>query len=69
MSGRDTLVYRITKTTAEELERIRRAIARDLGVDEKFVTKRHAEIALRVKASRGKLLKSELNDILIGKVK
>lgn len=69
MPSKDTFVFRITRETIEELERIRKIIAKELGVDESFVTKRHAEIALRLKASRGKLFNSDLNGILLGKIK
>jgi len=68
MSSRDTIVSRITKKTKEELDRIRECIASDLGIDKDFVTQKHAEIALRIKASRGRLFKSDLNGILLGKI-
>lgn len=69
MPSLDTLPCRITKKTVEELEKIREGIARELGIDKNRITKKQAEIAFRLKASRGRILKPELNDILLGKIK
>jgi len=69
MPSKDTIAFRITKKTAEELEKIRDAISKELGIAKEFITKKQAEIVLRVKASKGKILRAELNDIMIGKIK
>lgn len=69
MPSRDTISSRITEGTKQELERIREAISRDLGIDKNLVTLKHADIVLRIKSSRGKIYKSELNDIILGKIK
>lgn len=69
MPSKDTIPFHITKNTAKELERIRVALSKDLGIDINFITKKQAEIALRLKASKGKLLLAEEQDIVMGKIK
>ena len=69
MANRDTVVYRITIETRDELERIRKIISKEMGIDINLVKHRHAEAALRLKAKRGELLQNELQDILLGKIK
>lgn len=69
MPSKDTVPFHLTKKTAQEIERIRDVISKELGIEISQVTKKHAEIALREKAKRGKILLDELNDILLGKIK
>ena len=69
MVSKDTVLFRLTKKTANEIERIRKVIAEELGVDIKNVTKIHGEIVLRLKALKGKVLKSEINDVYMGKIR
>jgi len=69
MPSKDTISYRLTIPTYDELERIRKAMAEDLGIGIEDVTKKHAEIALRIKASHGKISIKEINEILLGKIK
>ena len=69
MPSKDTIPFHITKTTAEEIEKIRKRIAKDLGIPIDTITKKHGEIAMRVKSQRGRLLIDELNKILLGQIK
>lgn len=69
MPSKDTIPAHITKKTASEIERIRKILAEETGIDIELITKKQAEIALRVKASRGKLLLTEAKDIIMGKLK
>ncbi len=69
MPSKDTVQFRITKKTVDEIERIRTVIAEELGVDINKVTKIQGEIVLRLKALKGKVLKSEINDVYIGKIR
>jgi len=65
----DTIPWRLTKGTASEIERIRGVIAKEMGIDVLNIKKKHAEIVLRLKSQKGKVMKSEINDVLIGKIK
>lgn len=69
MPSKDTIPFKLTIKTKDELERIRKVIAKELGVDINLVTYKQAEIAMRLKSSRGKILVKELNDIFLGKIK
>jgi len=69
MVRQDTVSFRLTKNTKEELERIRKVISKELGVNINHVTYKQAEIVMRLKSSRGKILVKELNDIFLGKIK
>ena len=69
MPSKDTTNYHLTIKTAEEIERIRKVISDEIGVDVNSVTKKQAEIALRIKASRGKVYQHELKKILLGLIK
>jgi len=69
MPSKDTIPFKITKNTKDELERIRKVMSKELGVNINLITYKQAEIVLRKKASRGKILVKELNDIFLGKIK
>ena len=69
MVSKDTIPWRLTKETAKEIERIRKVISVETGVDVDKVTKKQAEIILRIKSIHGKVYKSEINDVLLGKIK
>jgi len=69
MPSKDTIPFHITKGTLNDIEQIRITISKELGVPINQITKKHAEIALRMKARRGKVLISELRDILLGRIK
>ncbi len=69
MVSKDTISFRLTKKTKEELERIRSVISKELGINIDHVTYKQAEIVMRLKSSRGKILVKELNDIFLGKIK
>jgi len=68
MPSKDTVQFRITKKTVDEIERIRTVIAEELGVDINKVTKIQGEIVLRLKALKGKF-KVGINDVYIGKIR
>ncbi len=69
MPSKDTVPFRITKGTYKDLERIREVISKELGIPIKSTTYKQAEIAMRIKASRGKVFVKELRNILLGKIK
>jgi len=69
MPSKDTIPFRLTLKTKDELERIRKIISKELGVDISRTTYKQAEIVMRIKASRGKVLVKELNDIFLGKIR
>ncbi len=69
MPSKDTVNVATTKRSKEQLENIRKSISKELGVDIKNITLKHADIARRIKADRGKLLLKELQDIILGKTK
>ena len=69
MPSQDTVPFKLTIKTKDELERIRKVISKELGVDIKLITYKQAEIVMRLKSSRGKILVKELNDIFLGKIR
>jgi len=69
MPSKDTVPFHITKTTAEEIEKIRKIISEEFGIPLDRVTKKHAEIAMREKSKKGKLLVNDLNKILLGQIR
>lgn len=69
MPSKDTVPFRLTKKTHEEILKIRTVMSKELGVDENDITQKQAEIALRIKAINGKIMMKDLNDILLGKIK
>ena len=69
MPSRDTIVCRISKSTKDELENIRKVISKELGINIEEVRYKHAETAFRLMAKRGKVFVKELQDILLGKIK
>ena len=69
MSKRDTKVCRITNSTSKEIEKWRKKISKNLGIELDKIKWRHGEVALRLSAKRGNVKLSELKDILIGKLK
>ncbi len=68
MPSKDTVSSKLTKATIVELENIRKRLASDLGIDINNITKKQAEIAMRLKAMRGTLKLSEERDIVLGKI-
>ena len=68
MPSRKTIPFHITKKTNEEIERIRVILSKETGIDVSKITKKHAEIVLRIKSQRGKIFKNEVNDVLLGKI-
>lgn len=69
MTARDTVPFRLTKKTKQELERIKNVVAKELGIDVNNINYKHAEIVMRIKSSRGKVFVNELKDIILGKIK
>jgi len=69
MVSTDTISFRITKGTYKAIERWRKKIADICGIDIKFVTKKQGEIALRLCSQRGSVKKTELRDIMLGKIR
>lgn len=69
MPSKDTIPFALPKSIYKELERIRQAMAKDLGIDENNVTLRQAITTLYKKSQRGKIYVQELRDIMLGKIK
>ena len=69
MPSKDTVPFHLTKKTHEEILKIRTVMSKELGVDENDITQKQAEIALRRKSINGKIMLTDLNDILLGKIK
>jgi hypothetical protein len=69
MSDRDTILFRLTKETAKEIETWRKKISEAIKIDLNKVTKKQGEIAFRISSKRGNVKLSELRDILLGKIK
>jgi len=69
MPSKDTRPFHLTKETFSELERIRVVISRELGIPVQMITKKHAEITLRIKAKRGQVNVTELREIVMGKIR
>jgi len=69
MPSKDTILTRITKNTANEIERWKKKIAETFSLDVDMVSNKQAEISMRECAKTGFLSKRKLEDILLGKVK
>ena len=69
MPSKDTVPFRITKNTRQEIELTRVRIAREQGIPLERVTLKQAEIVLRLKSQRGKILEQQIKDVLLGKIK
>ena len=69
MPSKDTISGKWTIETKKELERIKQIISKELGVNINHVTLKQAEIVMRLKSSRGRILVKELNDIFLGKIR
>jgi hypothetical protein len=69
MPSKDTIPFRITKNTKNELERIRKVISEEMGINEQDITWKQAEIIFRIKANSGKINIKQINDVLLGKVR
>lgn len=69
MPSKDTISARITKNTHQELQRIRKIIAKENGIDFNMVSKKQAEIIMRMKSRRGHITKTEVMAILAGKIR
>jgi len=69
MPSKDTVPFHITKETASQIDKIRKVMSLELGLPLDRITKKHAEIAMRIKSMRGKLLHKELEDIILGKIR
>lgn len=69
MPSKDTIPFRITIKTSDEIDRVRKIISEELEMPIGDITKKQAEIAFRLKAKRGKVMVEELRDILLGKIK
>jgi len=69
MPSKDTIPFHLTRETASQIDKIRKVMAEELNIPLDKITKKHGEIAMRIKSSRGKLLHKELEDILLGRIK
>lgn len=69
MPSKDTYSYRILISTKKELDKWIDKFVKILGVDKTQVNYKHAEIALRISASRGNVKLKEMQDILLGKIR
>lgn len=69
MPSKDTISYRLLKNTKKELDKWIEKFVQILGVNPKDVNYKHAEIALRISATRGNVKIKEMQDILLGKIR
>jgi len=69
MPSIDTIPFRITTNTVKEIEKIRKVISEETGVDVNKISKKQAEIILRIKSTRGKVYIAEIRDVLLGKIR
>ncbi len=69
MPSKDTINFHLTKKSRDEIERIRRVISKELGINVEEVTIKQAEIAFRIKSQNGKILECQIRDIMLGKIK
>ncbi len=69
MPSKDTVPFHITIKSRDEIERIRKVISEELGINVNEVPIKKAEIAFRLKAQNGKILKKAIQDIMLGKIK
>jgi len=69
MVSTDTISFRLTKGTHKAIEEWRKKIAKICGIDIRFVTYKQGEIALRLSSQRGNVKKTELMDIMLGKIR
>ena len=69
MPSKDTIPFHLTRETASQIEKIRKVMSSELGIPLDQITKKHAEIAMRIKSMRGKLLHKELEDIILGRIR
>ena len=69
MPSKDTINFHLTKKSRDEIERIRRVISKELGINVEEVTIKQAEIAFKNKSQKGKILECKIRDIMLGKIK
>lgn len=69
MPSKDTIPFKITILTKEELEKWRKKISDVFGINIDTVTYKQAEIAMRISSTRGDVPIKILRDILLGKIK
>lgn len=69
MPSKDTVPFKLTINTKDELGRIKKVVSKELGIKEEDITWKQAEIIFRVKANSGKITLKQINDILLGKTK
>lgn len=69
MPSKDTIPFKMTKQTHEELDRIRKIVSKELGISENNITWKQAEIILRLKALNGKITQKQISEVLLGKIK
>ena len=66
MPSLDTIPFKITKETHNELGRIKEVVSKELGMDKKNITWKQAEIILRTKANNGKITIKQIQEVLLG---
>jgi len=64
MPSKDTVPFKITIPTRNELEKIRKRILEEIGV---LISFKKAEIIMREKSLKGKLTIKERDDIIMGR--
>jgi len=69
MPSRDTSSFRITKTTRQELDNIRKTASEINNVPMKDITLKHCEIIMREKAKKGFISTVKVLEILAGKIR
>ncbi len=69
MPSKDTRPFHLTIKSCDEIERIKVVMSKELGISIENITTKQAEIAFRLKAQNGKILKRVLEEIMLGKIK
>lgn len=69
MPSKDTIPFKITKQTRDELERIREIVSKEIGLNKDDITWKQAEIIFRIKATNGKITLKQIQEVLLGVVK
>lgn len=69
MPSTDTVPFKITLNTKEELKRIKEIVSKEVGLNPEDISWKQAEIILRIKALNGKITIPQIKNVLIGKIR
>ena len=69
MPSKDTILFKLTKQTHKELDRVRDVVSKEVGMPKENITWKQAEIIFRIKASNGKVTIKQIQEVLLGKIR